>query len=462
MHTDWGQFFGRFHPLLVHLPIGFILFAALLSFIAFYKKNHLLTIAVNLALLAGAISAGLSSLSGYFLSSAGGYNPETLSWHKWIGITVTILSFLVWFLRTNRRGDNRIARLTISSWLLVIVVVLITVGGHLGGKMTHGEGYLTRYMPGFLQTVFGSKKNTEVKKVLPVLDSVNVYTDIIQPIFNSKCVSCHNTDKDKGGLDLTNIDSILKGGKSGNTIVAGNTEKSELFHRITLPPHSSKFMPADNRPPLTPVEIHFIKQWIATGAGYTKNITASGADEKTKFLIASYLGIDAEGSKEIRLPEVKPADSSVIKQLKDAKLIIRPLTSESNLLEASFVMLQGRPASEILPLLQKLSAIKQQLYRLDVSNCGLTKECIAAIAALSGLNKLEIQKNGLSDESIETLALLQQTEIVNAGQNNLTDKSLAIFKKMPELKRLNLWQTKVTEDGVKDLQAQLKSLVVEK
>ncbi|MBS1577196.1 MAG: hypothetical protein JST09_18005 [Bacteroidetes bacterium] len=462
MHTDWSQFFGRFHPLLVHFPIGFILFAALLSIVTIYKKNSLLGIAISLALLAGAISAGLSSLSGYFLSAAGGYNPETLSWHKWIGITVTILTFLVWFLQTNKRRDKRIARLTISNWLLMIAVVLITIGGHLGGNMTHGQGYLTRYMPGFLQTIFGSRKKTEVKKVLPVLDSVNVYTDIIQPLFNSKCISCHNKEKDKGGLDLTNIDSILKGGKSGNIIVVGNTEKSELIHRITLPPHSSKFMPADNRPPLTPIEIHFIKQWIATGADYKKNITASGADEKTRFLIASYLGIDEENNKEIRLPEVKPADSSIIKQLKDDKLIIRPLTSESNLLEASFVMLQGKPASEILPLLQKLSALKQQLYRLDVSNCGLANEAIVAIAALSSLNKLEIQKNNLSDESIEPLAALQQIEVLNIGQNNLTDKSLVILKKMPALKRLNLWQTKVTEEGVKELQAQARDIIVEK
>jgi uncharacterized membrane protein len=462
MHTDWAQFFGRFHPLLVHLPIGFVLFAALLSVIAFYKKNHFLTTSINLALLAGAISAGLSSLSGYFLSSAGGYNPDTLSLHKWIGITVTALSFVTWFLRTSKREEKRIARLNISNWLLVICILLITTGGHLGGNLTHGEGYLTRYMPGFLQTLFGSKKKTEEKKVLPALDSVNVYTDIIQPVFNNKCVSCHNKDKDKGGLDLTNIDSILKGGKSGNTVVAGDAEKSELFHRITLPQHSTKFMPADNRPPLTPVEIHFIKQWIATGADYKKNITAAGADEKTKFLIASYLGIDEGGSKEIRLPEVKPADSGVIKQLKEAKVIIRPLTSQSNLLEASFVMVQGRQAAEILSLLQKLSAIKQQLFRLDVSNCRLSKEDITVIAGFSALNKLEIQKNNLPDESIEPLAALQQIEIINAGQNELTDKCLTTFKKIPSLKQLNLWQTKVTDNGAKELQTQSKGILIER
>lgn len=462
MHTNWAQFFGRFHPLLVHLPIGFILFAAFLSVIAFYKKSNLLNTSINLALLTGAISAGLSSLSGYFLSSGGGYNPGILSWHKWIGITVTILSFLIWFLRINKKADKRLLRLATSNWLLIVCIVFITIGGHLGGNMTHGEGYLTRYMPASLKTIFGSTDKVEAKKPLPALDSVNIYVDIIQPIFNERCVSCHNADKNKGELDLASIEGILKGGKSGNTVVAGDIEKSELFHRITLPQQSSKFMPADNRPPLTPVEIYFIKQWIATGAGYTKNITAAGVDDKTKFLVASYMGIDQESNKEIHLPEVRPADPAVIKQLKDSKIIIRPLTSQSNLLDVSFVMLQDRPVAEIQALLQKLSAIKQQLYQLDVSNCSLTKEAINVIAGFSSLNKLEIQKNNLTDESIVSLGNLAQIEIVNAGQNDLTDKSLPVFKKMVALKQLNLWQTKITDEASKELQGQFKGIVIEK
>src|SRR5579871_1074701 len=132
----------------------------------------------------------------------------------------------------------------------------------------------------------------------------------------------------------------MKGGKSSNTIVAGDLEKSELFHRITLPPESSKYMPADNRPALTPIEIGFIKRWIESGADYTKNITAQETDNKTKYLIAAYLGIDAENNLEIKLPEVAPADSVALRQLKEMKIIIRSVTSKSNLLEASFVMAQ--------------------------------------------------------------------------------------------------------------------------
>jgi len=94
------------------------------------------------------------------------------------------------------------------------------------------------------------------------LDSVIVFADIIQPIFNARCVTCHNPDIYKGELNLTTIDAIVKGGKNGNTIVAGNTEKSELYHRITLSPESSKYMPSDDRTPLTPLEINLIK-WLS-------------------------------------------------------------------------------------------------------------------------------------------------------------------------------------------------------
>ena len=104
--------------------------------------------------------------------------------------------------------------------------------------MTHGDGYLTRYMPGLLKSFFRVKNQPEHKKITPALDSVIVFADIIHPIFNNRCIGCHNPAKNKGELDLTTIEGILKGGKSGNTIVAGDLGKSELIHRITLPKES--------------------------------------------------------------------------------------------------------------------------------------------------------------------------------------------------------------------------------
>ena len=36
-HADWQQFLGRFHPLVVHIPIGLILLVPMLEFAGRYR-----------------------------------------------------------------------------------------------------------------------------------------------------------------------------------------------------------------------------------------------------------------------------------------------------------------------------------------------------------------------------------------------------------------------------------------
>ena len=354
-----------------------------------------------------------------------------------------------------------LAKISLSNWLLMGCIVLIAAGGHLGGNMTHGEGYLTAHMPEFLKSIFG-KKAVAGEKILPPLDSVVVFADIIQPVLQQKCIDCHNKDKTEGELDLSTMEGISKGGKSGNTIVAGDLEKSELFKRITLPRHSRKFMPADNRTPLSPIEISFMRWWILSGADYQKNITEQSVDDKVKYLVANYLGINAEDNKDIVLPEVPPADPATVQQLKDQKLLIRNLTSNSNLLDISFTMVQNAGADHIEQLVQKLSLIKDQVYRLDIRNCGINKASLKTIGSFSRLNTLELQKNNIDDQSVELLQDLKNLELLNLGQNPLTDKCIASLKQLSGLKKVNLWQTQVTEEGAKALQSQLQGIMVER
>ena len=461
MHTDWSLFFGRFHPLLVHIPIGIIVFAAVLRVIAIYKKSAVLESAINTALLAGGISAAFAAITGYFLSSSGGYNAHTLQWHKWIGIAATVLTLITWYVRSSKKNNVTFAKISLSNWLLTACIILITVGGHFGGNMTHGEGYLTAHLPESLRSIFGKKAVAE-EKALPPLDSVVVFADIIQPVLQQKCMDCHNKDKTEGELDLSTMEGIVKGGKSGNTIIAGDPEKSELFKRVTLPRHSRKFMPADNRIPLSPIEISFIRWWILSGADYQKNITEQSVDDKLKYLVANYLGISEEDKKEILLPEVSPADPATIRQLKDEKLMVRNLTSNSNLLDISFTMVQNAGPDHIEELVQKLSLIKDQVYRLDISNCSISRSALKTIGSFNRLNALELQKNNIDDQSIGLLQELKNLAVLNLGQNPLTDNSIALLKQLSGLKKVNLWQTQVTEEGSKALQSQLQGVIVER
>ena len=86
--------------------------------------------------------------------------------------------------------------------------------------------------------------------------------DDIMPIFESKCNSCHNADRARGGLDLTNMNAILVGGSSGESVISGDGENSYLYKliaRVEKPymPQREDKMPQE--------EIDLVKKWIDLG-----------------------------------------------------------------------------------------------------------------------------------------------------------------------------------------------------
>ena len=109
-----------------------------------------------------------------------------------------------------------------------------------------------------------------VRKPKLDVDPTSFYAVRVQPIFIEKCVLCHNADKFKGSLRLDSYSGLMHGGKDGLVIHPGETGKSELFRRITLPPGSKDVMPAEGKPALTAAEIKVMEVWIAAGA--TPNI----------------------------------------------------------------------------------------------------------------------------------------------------------------------------------------------
>jgi hypothetical protein len=93
----------------------------------------------------------------------------------------------------------------------------------------------------------------------------------IKPLFDNSCTKCHSGDKPKGRLKLDTLEGVLKGGKEGKVLIAGNSAKSELVLRVA---HLSKddddwMPPLHNRAhigPLTPEQIGLIRAWIDQGA----------------------------------------------------------------------------------------------------------------------------------------------------------------------------------------------------
>jgi hypothetical protein len=83
----------------------------------------------------------------------------------------------------------------------------------------------------------------------------------VAPILKIRCSKCHGSASKMSGLDVSSVETLLKGGGQGASIIKGNAAKSLLYKRIsehTMPPASEK--------PLTDTEIRTIGEWLKTGA----------------------------------------------------------------------------------------------------------------------------------------------------------------------------------------------------
>jgi uncharacterized membrane protein len=143
---------GRFHPLIVHLPIGFILFALILMYYPRKDKNLLLP-TVQFALLLSTATAFFACITGVTLYNQEGYAFDTVQNHLILGI-ITALICLSLYLLVKKYKSTSNPKIHIGSGLLFLS---LTITGHLGGNLTHGETYLTEVLPEGIQETFGWK-----------------------------------------------------------------------------------------------------------------------------------------------------------------------------------------------------------------------------------------------------------------------------------------------------------------
>ena len=92
------EFIGRFHPVLVHLPVGILLLAVLFQWLSLKKQFQSLQVAVGIALFCGMLSAVASCVSGYLLSTTDDYDKALIFKHQWFGIAVAVTSVIAWYL----------------------------------------------------------------------------------------------------------------------------------------------------------------------------------------------------------------------------------------------------------------------------------------------------------------------------------------------------------------------------
>lgn len=262
------QLLGRFHTLLVHFPIGLLVVALFFELFTIGGKRQSLRGGINGMVYLGAGFAVLSALLGWLLSIYDDYTGDLVENHQNVGIATAVLG-LVTALLLRRTLKGKLPDFRIYRSALLVTVVLLTIAGHLGASLTHGEDYLTSVLPGN-QEAYDDSKGVALLAELKPLNSLtesqqeNLNLEV-RAIFAHNCYQCHGENKKKGELSLETKRGVYDGGESGPSIVAGKLDESELYRRITLSPNDDEVMPKKGKV-LKKHEISLIKMWIEEGA----------------------------------------------------------------------------------------------------------------------------------------------------------------------------------------------------
>ncbi|MBC8770296.1 DUF1553 domain-containing protein [Arenibacter sp. BSSL-BM3] len=269
---DWiFQLLGRFHPMVVHFPIGLLVGAIFLEFLTLGGKRQGLREGINWMIALGSGFAVLAAVLGWLLRTNDDYVGDLVQFHQNVGIATAVFATITWFLlRSTLNG--KLANYGYYRFGLFVTVLLLVVAGHLGASLTHGEDYLTSVLP-YNQDSYDDGKATVLLAELKGLDSLSEaqQEDLnlgVRAIIAHNCYQCHSENKQKGELVLDNKRGVYQGGKSGPIIVEGRPEESEMFRRISLPPDHDEVMPKKGKV-LKSNEIKLIELWIKNGAKWS-------------------------------------------------------------------------------------------------------------------------------------------------------------------------------------------------
>ncbi|NJC25196.1 c-type cytochrome domain-containing protein [Neolewinella antarctica] len=430
--ADFPLFVGRFHPLVVHLPIGFLLMAALLE----WWPGEKVRLAVRAAWAVGAASAVAAAGCGWLLAMESG-GGDTLFWHRWLGVSVAVLAIFGVFV-TNRGG-------ALAKGYGVLVVVLLSLAGHQGGNLTHGEDYLFQHAPPIVQQLAGHAPESMalVDWESNDLDSINLYQQFLRPAISSSCAKCHNGQKQNGGLRMDEPRFALAGGDSGPLFSAGEPLRSNWLKRVTLPRENVKAMPPGGTP-WSFTQISLLRYWIDQGADTLFVLDPANTPADLKTLLLRDYGLDLRPRlfvERIKVPRLTPA---VEEELVALNWQLSALQPDGGALEAK-PMANKSITAEALARLAEVAT--DQLVYLSLDHQPLGDAELEPLVRFPNLNRLRLNGTNLTASTVEKLTGLRHLESLNVYGTELDDASFEHLQRFPSLKRLYLWQTNVSPAG---------------
>ncbi len=434
-----GEFVGRLHPLVVHVPIGVLLLLVIVEVLGWWRESLKPSAGVRLTIVTVAVvSALLAAGCGWLLGRDGGYDETLLDRHRILGFVTLGLTAVLWGVRNRSR---------IYGVVLTVALGVLTWTGHDGGSLTHGQDYLTSVLPSPLREWWSDGQPAEAAP--EKLADVHVFNHVIQPLLEAKCVSCHGATKSEGDLQLDSFAALMAGGKTGSVVEPGNPADSVLLQRLFLPLADKKHMPPAGRPQPTETDLTLLDWWIETGASDTTMLAAATPDPDIVEQVALQLGLP--------LPPVPDREAMLAAGRgleRDWGITVRPLTPEGPWLEVN-ARLAGKAFGDAQ--LAALAPIAAAMHRLDLGGTAVTDDGLVALADMTELRRLQLDRTAITDAGLAHLSGLRRIESLNLHTTVVTDEGIKTLVNLPKLRRLFVWQTAVTKDATNALASALEN-----
>ena len=416
----WLQVAGRLHPMVLHLPIGFLTLAFLLMILKNEFKKEAFRRVMLVVLLVSSLSTSIAALFGFFLSREGSYG-EAIFQHKTSGV---LLSFLCYILLLLFIRDEK---LKLAFYLTgAITIGLLVFTGHTGGNITHGENYVLAPM----RSSFASSSYT---------DPLTVYGAAVVPILEQKCFSCHNESKAKGKLVLTSVEALKKGGKNGRIIEAGKPLESRMIKYIHLPVEEEDHMPPKEKPQLTTQEISLLEKWIQSGASFDMKLSELKSGDSLQVFISSLTRKRRNQAEPTY--EFEAVSEETIKKLNTPFRVVFPLYQNSPALQVDFFVKEMYKTNA----LEELKEIKDQLVVVNLPKMPITDEALKIIGTFKNLERLNINFTQVKGQGLRELQSLKKLQSLSLSGIEVEAKDLEPVLSNPSLKEVFIWNTKISE-----------------
>ena len=441
-------FFGRFHPLVLHFPIVLIILALLFEIARHYSLLKLGDNFFKVILIAAAITTLVSVGAGFFLFASGEYSGELMEQHFWLGAITGSAIFVTLGLFYSYMRDARFYWAYFAA--LAITNGAVAYTSHLGGSITHGKDYLTEHL-----SVLGSEL-TEVKSKGE--DEMLLYTDVIVPVFEAKCISCHNPQKSKGGLLMTSYANLLKAGESGvPSITPNNLEKSELYNRIHLPLDHKDHMPPAGKTPMTEDEVSIVKFWIEHGSSDSLKVS-SARKENIGPVIERVLPELLRYHRNALIARTKAIELEA--ELKQVAVDLNISIARDTVSDGDFytIAMKFPPAPFTNEQFRHLSPYFDVFSKVSLIASGVDDAGLYYISKMVNVKELYLQKTNIDGSGLVYLQKMPNLQKLNLSFTKIDDQAAIDLLKVPNLQEVYLYRTNTTNQVVEALSKNKPSL----